>query len=127
MKSRKFLLTFLDTLGIDCDIRGKIGRIQGITFCSGCSDKNLDNNGVHSHLFIYSRFGLDVNVLKKAFPDAIIEICKGTVKSNIDRMIKVGRFESVHNHISKLTYWVYKCNSPLIARRMNNEFYLGNC
>lgn len=47
----------------------------------------------HTHVFVYFRSKVRFSMLKKYFPEAHIETCKGTVTDNIDYVKKEGKWE----------------------------------
>ncbi len=94
-RSRKWLLTINNPLdhGLDhASITAVLGKFKAVKYWCMCDE--VGNNGTyHTHLLLYGENAIKFDVVKKKFPSAHIDYCRGTVKENRDYIRKEGKYK----------------------------------
>lgn len=94
-KGRKFQITINNPLshGLSRDeILTKLNSFHSNYYCL-VDEIGRDNNTPHTHIFIYVNNTIRFSTLKNTFPSAHIEKANGSVTSNIDYLMKRGKWE----------------------------------
>lgn len=94
-RSRKWLLT-INNPKTHCLSHGEIQNIlssfKAVKYWCMCDE--IGNNGTyHTHLLIYGENAIKFDVVKKKFPSAHIDYCRGTVRENRDYIRKEGKYK----------------------------------
>lgn len=95
--SRKWLLTIAvpEQWGFDHDvIKSKLKRLKGICFWCMCDEIGKISYSYHTHLFIVGENAIPFSEVKKRFPMAHIEECKGSDADVIAYIRKEGKYET---------------------------------
>ena len=103
-QSRKWLLTFNnpDKYGFDHDnIRAALSTIKNLEYWCLC-DEIGEKGTYHTHLFLYRRTSIRFIRLKKIFPTAHIDYCRGTAQENREYIRKGGKHEGTDKELTNL-------------------------
>lgn len=93
IQSRKWLLTFNnpEKYGFDHDnIKSALSTIKNITYWCMCDEVGKEGT-YHTHLFIFREGAIRFSMVKKKFPTAHIDYCRGTTQENRDYVRKEGK------------------------------------
>ncbi len=94
-RSRKWLLTInnpeVHNLGHDA-IKDILGSFKSVKYWCMC-DEIGKNETYHTHLLLYGENAIKFSVVKKKFPAAHIDYCRGTVQENRDYIRKEGKYK----------------------------------
>ena len=93
-QSRKWLLTINNPKEHDLsheDIKIILSSIKNLDYWCMC-DEIGKNNTYHTHLFIYRKNQMRFSQIKKAFPTAHIDYCRGTCAENRNYIRKEGDY-----------------------------------
>lgn len=103
-QSRKWLLTFNnpEKYGFDHDnIKAALSTIKNITYWCMCDE--IGKNGTyHTHLFIYRESSMRFSRIKKKFPTAHIDYCRGSTQENRDYVRKEGKHKDTDKEDTNL-------------------------
>ena len=103
-QSRKWLLTFNnpEKFGYDHDnIRAALSTIKNLDYWCMCDE--IGHKGTyHTHLFIYRSTPTRFARLKKVFPTAHIDYCRGTTQENRDYVRKEGKYKGTDKEETNL-------------------------
>lgn len=103
-QSRKWLLTFNnpEKYGFDHDnIKAALSTIKNITYWCMCDE--IGKNGTyHTHLFIYRETSMRFSRIKKIFPTAHIDYCRGTTQENREYIRKEGKHKDTDKEDTNL-------------------------
>lgn len=103
-QSRKWLLTFNnpEKYGYDHDnIKAALSTVKNITYWCMCDE--IGKQGTyHTHLFIFRNSPLKFKVIKKKFPTAHIDYCRGTTQENRDYVRKEGKHKDTDKEDTNL-------------------------
>lgn len=94
-QSRKWLLTFNNPTEKNLNhdsIKQILERFKAVKYWCMC-DEIGKSNTPHTHLFIYSTSGMLFSTVKKKFPTAHIDYCRGTAQENRDYIRKEGKYK----------------------------------
>jgi hypothetical protein len=94
-RSRKWLLTINNPVdyGMTHDnIKVLLSKIKNIGYWC-MSDEIGENRTYHTHLFLYRDDALRFSQIKKLFPSAHIDYCRGTTQDNRDYIRKEGKYK----------------------------------
>ena len=103
-QSRKWLLTFNnpEKFGYDHDnIRAALSTIKNLDYWCMC-DEIGDKGTYHTHLFLYRSTPTRFARLKKVFPTAHIDYCRGTTQENRDYVRKEGKHKGTDKEETNL-------------------------
>ena len=103
-QSRKWLLTFNnpEKFGYDHDnIRAALSTIKNLDYWCMC-DEIGDKGTYHTHLFLYRSTPTRFARLKKVFPTAHIDYCRGTTQENRDYVRKEGKYKGTDKEETNL-------------------------
>lgn len=92
-QSRKWLLTFNNPEKYDFghdNIKAVLSKIKNITYWCMCDEVGKEGT-YHTHLFIYREGQMRFSMIKKKFPNAHIDYCRGTTQDNRDYVRKEGK------------------------------------
>lgn len=99
-RSRKFQLTINNPVenGFNHDaIKQVLAGMKSIIYW--CMADEIGKNGTyHTHVYMQGRDALRFSSIKKHFPPAHIEICKGTALQNREYLSKSGKWEKDEKH-----------------------------
>ena len=90
-QSRKFQLTINNPVEHGFAHIDIINICQTVLKCDYFALVDEQGSCYHTHVFIYRSSPVKVTYLKKLFPPAHIEFCKGTCKANRDYLLKQGK------------------------------------
>lgn len=65
----------------------RLTSIAKTIYCLGCSEVG-ESGTSHIHAFVVFKNAIEMDSLKKSFPRAHLEVCRGTVQSNVDYIKK---------------------------------------
>jgi hypothetical protein len=94
-QSRKWLLTINNPSGNGFnhdEIKDVLGRFKAVKYWC-MADETGKNDTYHTHLFIYGDSGIRFDTVKKKFPPAHIDYCRGTAQENRDYVRKEGKWK----------------------------------
>lgn len=94
-RSRKWLLTINNPLEHDLShekIFEILNSFKAVKYWCLC-DETGDNGTHHTHLLLYGENAIKFSVVKKKFPSAHIDYCRGTVSENRDYIRKEGKYK----------------------------------
>lgn len=66
----------------------RLASVASTVYCLGCSEVG-ESGTSHIHAFVVYKNAIELNSLKKSFPRAHFEVCRGSVQSNVDYVKKV--------------------------------------
>lgn len=95
-RSRKWLLTINNPKehGYDHDyIKKTLGKWKGVVYWCMCDEVGGKNSVYHTHLFIMGNNGILFSTVKKKFPKAHIDYCRGLAQENRDYVRKEGKYK----------------------------------
>lgn len=95
-RSRKWLLTINNPkeYGYDHDhIKNTLEQWKGLIYWCMCDEVGGKNSVYHTHLFIMGANGILFSTVKKKFPKAHIDYCRGLAQENRDYIRKEGRYK----------------------------------
>lgn len=70
-----------------------ISKLKGVSYYCFCDEIGLEEKTPHTHIFIYADDAIRFSTLKKKFPVAHLENCKGTCLDNRNYIRKEGKYE----------------------------------
>jgi len=94
-RSRKWQLTINNPEEKDMShdkIIEKIQTLSSVSYYCMCDETGLECETYHTHIYIYADNAIRFSTIKKAFPSAHIECCKGTSQQNRDYIRKEGKY-----------------------------------
>ena len=92
---RKYLLTINNPIekGLDHEnIKIKIKSLKGLIYYCMCDEIGLEEKTPHTHVYIYYKNPKRFSTLKNIFPEAHIDIARGTSKENRNYCRKEGKY-----------------------------------
>jgi len=95
-QSRKWLLTINNPSnnGFSHDnIKDVLDKFKAVKYWCMCDEIGA-NKTYHTHLFIYGDSGIRFETVKKKFPSAHIDYCRGTSQENRDYIRKEGKWKN---------------------------------
>lgn len=95
-RSRKWLLTINNPKehGYSHDyIKKTLAEWKGVVYWCMCDEVGGKNNVYHTHLFIMGNNGILFSTVKKKFPKAHIDYCRGLAQENRDYVRKEGKYK----------------------------------
>ncbi|MBD5105452.1 MAG: replication protein [Lachnospiraceae bacterium] len=104
-KSRKWLLTFnnpLEHQSTHKDIKQILLLFKGCTYWCMCDEVGGKQKTYHTHLFIYAPNPIRFQTVKKRFPTAHIDFCRGTCEENRDYIRKEGKYKGTDKEETNL-------------------------
>jgi len=75
-------------------IKEKLSELKNILYWVMADEEGLDSKTPHTHVFFMSKNSIRFSTIKKLFPDAHIEVAKGSAKENRDYVLKAGKWAS---------------------------------
>lgn len=103
-QSRKWLLTINnpEKFGFNHDnIRASLSTIKNLDYWCMC-DEVGKNNTYHTHLYLYRKNPMRFSFIKKKFPIAHIDYCKGTSEDNRNYIRKEGKYKGTKKEETNL-------------------------
>ena len=103
-QSRKWLLTFNnpEKYGFDHDnIKASLSTIKGIEYWCMCDEIGKEGT-YHTHLFLFRKNTMRFSMIKKKFPTAHIDYCRGTTQENRDYIRKEGKYKGTDKEETNL-------------------------
>lgn len=103
-RSRKWLLTFNnpEKFGFSHDnIKAALSTIKNLDYWCMCDEVGKEGT-YHTHLFIYRQDALRFETIKKKFPTAHIDYCRGTTQENRDYIRKEGKYKDTDKEETNL-------------------------
>lgn len=94
-RSRKWLLTINNPKDYGYDheyIKRTLERWKGVVYWCMCDEIGGKNSVYHTHLFIMGDNGIMFSTVKKRFPKAHIDYCRGLAQENRDYIRKEGKY-----------------------------------
>lgn len=94
-RSRKWLLTInnpQDNGYTHEFIKSQLGKIKSLDYFCMCDEIGTKSQVYHTHLFVYRQDAMRFNQIKKLFPVAHIDYCRGTAQENKDYCLKQGKY-----------------------------------
>jgi len=94
-RSRKWLLTINNPADIGYThgfIKSQLQNIKNLDYFCMCDEIGIKSGVHHTHLYIYRQDAMRFNQIKKLFPSAHIDYCRGTSQENRDYCLKQGRY-----------------------------------
>lgn len=94
-RSRKWLLTINNPVEHNMQydvIKDILGKFKAVKYWCMCDEVGA-NGTYHSHLHIYGDNAIKFATVKKKFPSAHIDYCRGTVSDNRDYIRKEGKYK----------------------------------
>ncbi len=94
-RSRKWLLTINNPKEISYThefIRLQLLNIKNLDYFCMCDEIGIKSKTYHTHLFLYRQDAMRFNQIKKLFPSAHIDYCRGTCQENRDYCLKQGKY-----------------------------------
>lgn len=103
--SRKWLLTINNPT--DCGfthdkIKETMHKFKGVTYWCMSDEIGLECETPHTHIFMYSPNGVRFGTIKKRFPTAHIDYCKGTAQENKDYVYKIGKWSDTSKEDTRI-------------------------
>lgn len=95
-RSRKWLLTINNPKehGYDHDyIKMTLEKWKGVVYWCMCDEVGGKNSVYHTHLFLMGSNGILFSTVKKKFPKAHIDYCRGLAQENRDYIRKEGKYK----------------------------------
>ncbi len=95
-RSRKWLLTINNPKehGYGHDyIKMTLEKWKGVVYWCMCDEVGGKNSVYHTHLFIMGSNGIQFSTVKKKFPKAHIDYCRGLAQENRDYIRKETSYE----------------------------------
>ena len=95
-RSRKWLLTINNPKehGYGHDyIKMTLEKWKGVVYWCMCDEVGGKNSVYHTHLFIMGSNGIQFSTVKKKFPKAHIDYCRGLAQENRDYIRKEGKYK----------------------------------
>lgn len=95
-RSRKWLLTINNPAehGYSHDyIKSALASFKAVKYWCMCDEVGGKNNVYHTHLFIMGNNGILFSTVKKKFPKAHIDYCRGLAQENRDYVCKEGKYK----------------------------------
>lgn len=105
IQSRKWLLTINNPALYEMEhdnIKKILAEWKTIKYWCMCDEIGKENT-YHTHLFIYSSGGVLFNTVKKKFPSAHIDFCRGTTQENRDYIRKEGKHKGTEKEETNLS------------------------
>lgn len=105
LQSRKWLLTINNPALYEMEhdnIKKILSEWKTIKYWCMCDEIGKENT-YHTHLFIYSSGGVLFNTVKKKFPSAHIDFCRGTTQENRDYIRKEGKHKGTEKEETNLS------------------------
>lgn len=99
-QSRKFQLTINNPAdkGFDhAKIKETIGEMRSVVYYA-MSDECGEQGTFHTHIYICSSSAIRFSTIKRRFPEAHIEVARGTSQENRDYITKSGKWENDEKH-----------------------------
>lgn len=96
-QSRKFQLTFNNPLEKALShekIKEILGTMKSVVYWCMSDEIGRQQKTYHTHLFLYSSSGIRFSTIKNRFPQAHIELAKGTAIDNRNYVFKEGKWEN---------------------------------
>lgn len=128
-QSRKWLLTFNNPEKYDFghdNIKAALSTIKNITYWCMCDEVGKEGT-YHTHLFIFRENQMRFAQIKKKFPIAHIDYCRGTTQENRDYVRKEGKYKDTDKAETNLinTFEEYgECPTEEQGKRNDlNELY----
>lgn len=103
-QSRKWLLTFNnpEKYGFDHDnIKAALSTVKGIEYWCMCDEIGKEGT-YHIHLFLFRKNPMRFSMVKKKFPTAHIDYCRGTTQENRDYIRKEGKYKGTDKEETNL-------------------------
>lgn len=103
-QSRKWLLTFNnpEKYGFSHDnIKAALSTIKNLDYWCMCDEIGKEGT-YHTHLFIFRQGAIRFEMIKKKFPTAHIDYCRGTTQENRDYIRKEGRYKDTDKEETNL-------------------------
>lgn len=103
-QSRKWLLTFNnpEKYGFSHDnIKAALSTIKNIDYWCMCDEIGKEGT-YHTHMFLFRKNPLRFSKVKKTFPTAHIDYCRGTTQENRDYIRKEGRHKGTDKEETNL-------------------------
>lgn len=104
LQSRKWLLTFNnpEKYGYSHDaIKTILSGIKGMTYWCMCDEIGKEGT-YHTHLFLFRKSPFTFQQIKKKFPTAHIDYCRGTTQENRDYVMKEGKHKGTDKEETNL-------------------------
>ncbi len=93
-RSRKFLVTINNPAEHDFThdkIKETLEKFKSITYWCMADEQGLEEKTPHTHLYIHFTNASRFSTIKKAFPPAHIDECRGTAQENYEYITKTGK------------------------------------
>lgn len=103
-QSRKWLLTFNnpEKYGFDHDnIKAALSTIKNLDYWCMCDEIGKEGT-YHTHLFLYRENQMRFGMIKKKFPTAHIDYCRGSTQENRDYIRKEGKHKDTDKEDTNL-------------------------
>lgn len=116
--SRKWLLTIPvpEQWGRNHDvIKRSLKRLKGICYWCMCDEIGKISYTYHTHLYIVGENAIPFSEIKKRFPAAHIEVCKGSDEEIIAYIKKEGRYKTDKEINLKETFEQCLKNTSIIS------------
>lgn len=95
-RTRKWLLTINNPADHNMDHKNIIAilnKFRAVKYWCLCDEIGINTQTYHTHIFIYGNNAIEFSVVKKKFPSAHIDYCKGTCQENRDYIRKEGKYK----------------------------------
>ncbi len=103
--SRKWLLTInnpLDNGFTHEKIIETMSKFKSLVYWCMSDEIGLKEQTPHTHIFMYSKNGVLFQTLKKRFPTAHIDYCRGTAQSNKEYVFKLGKWANTEKEDTRI-------------------------
>lgn len=103
-QSRKWLLTFNNPEKFNFshdNIRSALITIKGLDYWCMCDEIGKEGT-YHTHLFIFRQNPIRFQMIKKKFPTAHIDYCRGSTQENRDYVMKEGKYKGTDKEETNL-------------------------
>ncbi len=82
-------------------IKTAVGTMKSVIYWC-MADEIGDQGTYHTHIFLAGRSAIRFSSVKKIFPAAHIEMCKGTCQQNMEYVSKTGKWENDRKHETRV-------------------------
>lgn len=96
MQARKFLLTANNPTEKGYtheEIKKKISSLKGLIYACMSDEVGAEEHTPHTHLYVFYKNAKDIKTIKRLFPEAHIDVAKGTHSQNRDYVFKLGKWK----------------------------------
>ena len=124
-QSRRFQLTINNPLPQFS--HDEIKRIASLSFKTfeylALADEKVKEGTFHTHVFICFKSSVRFSTIKKQFPTAHIEKCKGSVKENIDYIKKQGKWADTDKSMTSVEFSFEELGEKPKENQGDSAFY----